>query len=66
LGQNNSQKGFAGKKKRKTLLIFVKIVQNQTPLGYYYKYMIQGVLCTPNPLLLKFWKIKFETAKPNF
>jgi hypothetical protein len=27
------------------------------PLGYYYKYTIQGVLCMFNLQMLKFWKI---------
>lgn len=36
------------------------------PLGYYYKYITQCELCMPIPQLLKFWKIKFETAEPCF
>jgi hypothetical protein len=34
---------FSQKKERK-LLIFAKIVENQTPLGHYYKSIIQGVV----------------------
>jgi hypothetical protein len=36
------------------------------PLGYYYKDTIQGVLCISIPELEKFWKIRFETAQPQF
>jgi len=31
-------------------------VENQIPLGYYYKYTIQGGLCIAIPQLLKIWK----------
>jgi hypothetical protein len=50
-------------KKLKFLLIFAKIV---LPLGYYYKYTTQGVLCILILHLLKLCKIKFEIAKPCF
>ncbi len=36
----------------------------ELPLGYYYKYTTQGVLCILIPPLLKLWKIKFEIIKP--
>jgi hypothetical protein len=55
-------------KKRKCLLIFVKIVENQTlfiiptMLGYYYKCKTKGVFCTLGFQLLKIWKFKFETT----
>jgi hypothetical protein len=45
------------------MLIFFKIVENQTALSYENKYTIQGVLCIPFLQLLKFWNIKFEVAK---
>jgi hypothetical protein len=31
-------------------------------IGYYYKNTTQGLLCILVPELLKFWKIKCETA----
>jgi hypothetical protein len=40
-------------KKEKKLVTFFKIVENQTPLGYNYKYTIQGGLCIAIPQLLK-------------
>jgi hypothetical protein len=55
-------------RKRKFLLIFVKIVDNQslfnipTMLGYYYKCRIKGVFCTLGSQLLKIWKFKFVTT----
>ncbi len=53
-------------KKEKKLVTFFKIVENQTPLGYNYKYTIQGGLCIAIPQLLKIWKIKIETVEPCF
>jgi len=48
-GTRQFPKGLAGKKKgKKKILIFVKIdklLKNPTPLGYYNKYTIKGVLC---------------------
>jgi hypothetical protein len=54
-------------RKRKFLLIFVKIVENQTlfiiptMLGYYYKCETKGVFCILGSQLLKILKFKFET-----
>jgi hypothetical protein len=64
LAQNNSQKVKPIIKIK--ILIFVKIVENLSPLGTHYNYTIEGVLCIPIPQLLKFYKIKFETAEPGF
>jgi hypothetical protein len=41
-------------------------VENQTPLGYYYKYTIQGGLGIAIPQLLKIWKIKIENCGTLF
>jgi hypothetical protein len=55
-------------RKRTFLLIFVKIVENQTSfiiptmLGYYYKCRTKGVFCTLGSQLLKILKFKFETT----
>ncbi len=48
-------------------LRFLKIVENQSPLGYYYKYMIWSLFCIPIPhKLLKFSKNEFEIVEPHF
>jgi len=43
-----------------------KLLKIELPLGYYYKYTTQGVLCILILHLLKLCKIKFEIAKPCF
>jgi len=59
-------------RKRTFLLIFVKIVENQTlfiiptMLGYYYKCRTKGLFCTLGSQLLKIWKFKFLTTSPHF
>jgi hypothetical protein len=60
------------KRKGKILLIFVKIVENQTPnlwkriivptIGLLLQIYNKGVLCILIFQMLKYWKIKFETT----
>jgi len=52
--------------KRFFFLIFVPIVENQTPIRLLLQIHTQNVLCILIPQLLKFWKIKIEIVKPHF
>jgi len=53
-------------KKNLFFLYLPKLLKIELPLGYYYKYTTQGVLCILIPQLLKLCKIKLEIAKPCF
>ncbi len=48
------------------LFIFVEIVENWKPLGYYYKCPRQDAFCILIPGLLKFWNFLIQIVKPYF
>jgi hypothetical protein len=56
-------------KKEKIVLIFVEIFEKEKkkkiPLGYYYKYMTQDVICILIPQMLKIWNCWISFSKIN-